>query len=90
MVKWFEIGKEMDLTGQELRDFVKERETAAREERVQLLELKRNEITVLELKKSLAESSKSEETKPALSSYVAKPPKLPPFKEDVDDLDSYL
>ena len=44
MDKWIEIGKEMSLAGQQLMDFVREREAAAREERVQLLELKRNEL----------------------------------------------
>ena len=90
MDKWLAIGKEKNLAGQQLMDFMRERETAAREERVQLLELKRNEITVLEMKKNLAECSKDEESKPVSSSFVTSCPKLPTFNEELDDLDAYL
>ena len=87
MDKWIELGKEMSLAGKELLDFVKERENAAREERVQLLELKRNEIQILELKKNLADSNEEETVGQRPPN---RPPKLPVFQEDTDDLDCYL
>ena len=92
MDKWIELGREMSLEGKELMDFVKERENAAREERVQLLELKRNEIRILELKKDLGVSSKEEgrQDTPTCTFASSCTPKLPLFKEDVDDLDCYL
>ncbi|XP_041483470.1 uncharacterized protein LOC121430260 [Lytechinus variegatus] len=88
MEKWAEIGKAEGLEGESLLQFVRERESAAREERVQLLELKRNEIAILELKTKLSESRiENEET---LSKPKVKVPKLPIFNEEKDDLDSYL
>ena len=47
MDKWVEIGKAEGLEGTDLRDFIRERESAAREERVQLLELKKITIAYL-------------------------------------------
>ena len=90
MDKWVEIGRTEGLGGKELLEFVREREAAAREERVQLLELKKNEITILELKTKLVESRKDEEDKSMPTTNQPKIPKLPAFKEEVDDLDCYL
>ena len=89
MEKWAEIGKAEGLEGDMLLEFIRERESAAREERVQLLELKRNEITILELKKELNETRVNDEEK-STPNTKPKIPKLPVFKEEVDDLDSYL
>ena len=90
MDKWVEIGKAEGLEGTELREFIRERDSAAREERVQLLELKKNEITILELKTKLADSRKDEEPRPVSTPSQPKIPKLPVFQEESDDLDSYL
>ena len=90
MAKWGEIGREGGLAGKELIDFVKEREAAAREERVQLLELKKDEIKILELKSKLVESRNEEEDRSVPVTTQPKIPKLPVFQEEIDDLDSYL
>ena len=90
MAKWIDVGREMNLEGKELMEFVRERDNVAREERVQLLELKKDEIKILELKKDLADSSKDED-RPDTSPYpTSRTPKLPVFNDGVDDLDCYL
>ena len=90
MAKWIEVGQEMSLEGKELLEFIRERESVAREERVQLLELKKDEIKILELKKDLAESSKDESKTDTFPHPLSHTPKLPVFNDDVDDLDCYL
>ena len=95
MEKWFEIGKEIGLTGIDLTDFIKERESAAREERVQNLELRRNEIAILEMQVRLQEMKQEDnedDTKDSKDDKGgnARTPKLPFFDEGKDDLDAYL
>ncbi len=76
MDKWVELGKEIGLSGEGLLDFVRERESAAREDRVQMLELKRQERDIIEMqvrvKELEAEAKEShdvsiEEKKPVLN-----------------------
>nr|XP_054770765.1 uncharacterized protein LOC129278644 [Lytechinus pictus] len=88
MDTWAKLGKEAGLEGVDLINFVKEREASAREERVQMLELKRNEIKILELKQQLEETKTNAEF---AENFIAQSaPKLSPFNEDGDDFDSYL
>ena len=88
MDSWTKLGKEAGLEGNDLITFVKEREAVAREERAQMLELKRNEIKILELQQELVEAKSNE--RPVENTSVHNAPKLPPFNENSDDLDSYL
>ena len=100
MNRWFELGKEIGLTGTDLADFIKERECAGREQRVQNLEQTRNEIDlkrhekeVLDLQLRL-QNVKTEQPDGIDESRVmtntARTPKLPVFDESKDDLDAYL
>jgi hypothetical protein len=43
MDKWLEIGRDMELAGEDLIAFVREREKVARDERAELLELRKQE-----------------------------------------------
>ena len=103
MEKWFEIGKEIGLTGADLTDFIREREIAARDDRAQSIELRRSELELRqnereimemqlrlqELKRENPEEGDQEEKKGSRVNS-AKAPKLPVFDEAKDDLDAYL
>ncbi|XP_038052264.1 uncharacterized protein LOC119724977 [Patiria miniata] len=93
MEKWVEVGKEMGLQGGDLMDFIRERERAAKEERMELRSLKKQEQEILEMRMKVheAESKPGKEVKPTVTTNTkAKMPKLPSFHDDKDDLDSYL
>ncbi len=97
MDKWVELGKEMGLLGQGLLDFVREREreSVAREDRVQMLELKRQEKDIVEMQLQVKQleaqegqvSYPSGDKKPKITGRT---PKLPIFHDEKDDLDAYI
>lgn len=92
MEKWTEVGKDLGLEGKDLVEFIRERENAAREERAQMLELRRCEKEVLDKQLAIKQMDRDEENESRKSQTITrgKPPKLPPFEDDRDDIDSYL
>ena len=98
--KYLKIGQAIGLSGTELQAYidkcvreVKEAQTKAREDRVELLELKRQEKEVVELQLALAKAKPVEsesETQSSSNRLRARTPKLPAFNDGKDDIDAYL
>ncbi|XP_006823695.1 uncharacterized protein LOC102806650, partial [Saccoglossus kowalevskii] len=89
MDKWMELGREMGLGGEDLMSFVREREKFARDERAQLMELRKHEKDILELRLQ-AKREHGEIAVGERDSGYANAPKLPLFNEDKDDLDAWV
>ena len=97
--KWFDIGKELGLSGTELISFVKEREDkerderqASREDRKKEEEMLDKEEKILQMKLELARvqgQSRSDSSNENGRSLVPTP-KLPHFVEGKDNMDAYL
>ncbi|XP_033730041.1 uncharacterized protein LOC117319318 [Pecten maximus] len=99
MQGWIDLGTKLGLEDEALQDFVKEQQDREREERAAVREelrlkeereLKLMELTVQEKTEAVRLQTMArgrEEGKARLGRYN---PKLPPFDETKDDLDSYL
>ena len=96
MDKWIELGKEIGLSGQGLLDFVREREVAARQDRAQMLELKREEREIIEMQLKVKEleaeaiENQVSDANDKKTKTSCRTPKLPIFHDDKDDLDAYI
>ncbi|XP_063959750.1 uncharacterized protein LOC135155081 [Lytechinus pictus] len=94
--KWFEIGKELGLSGPELLSFVGEREQLEREERRANREVRKEEEKIMEMKLELARvQSQSRSDSMIDNGYgngrsLVPTPKLPHFVEGKDNMDAYL
>ena len=96
VVKLVEVGEKLGFSGTELQNFVREEQNKAREDRVQQLEIRRQERenSELQLKIETERRAQSEQTKASTANVAgrqkAKSPKLPPFCDTRDNIDSYL
>lgn len=103
MERLAELGEKMGLNGEDLRQFVLEQQAIERDERQREREFRRVEADkeeaererrhMLEIKRLEMEAAEiSKPVKAELPVYFerAKLPKLPPFQDGKDDLDSYL
>ena len=93
--KWFEIGKELGLTGSELLSFVDNREKLDRDERQANREERNEEEQILKMKLELARIQNSSSgihnsNENGNGRRLAPAPKLPPFVEGKDNMDAYL
>ena len=90
--KLIEAGEKFGLSGQELKDFIKDQQDRARDERAELLELKKTENETAHLNLKIVENQKElkSNVKTEVNRAQARTPKLPTFNEDKDDLDAYL
>ena len=89
LAKIIAAGKEFGLSGVDLKNFVTEEQTRQREERVEMLELRKHEKETVELQLKLAQE-KHVKSESNAESCRARAPKLPPFHDDKDNIDSYL
>ncbi|KAJ8044259.1 hypothetical protein HOLleu_11669 [Holothuria leucospilota] len=96
---FIEMGKDLGLQGQELLEFAKERELAVKQERQIIEDRERDERQskrahekeMKEYELRIAETAtKSNSSSTGTSSFSSKLPKLPVFKDNIDDMDSYL
>ena len=90
LAKLMEVGKELDFSGSDLMDFIKEQQDRARDERAEQLELKKTEQETARLNLRIVESQQNVGAAIDVGRQKARTPKLPPFHEDKDDLDAYL
>ena len=94
--QWLDLGKELGLTGQELFDFVKEREDAAREDRAAAREDRQKQLEILDKQIALEKAKKENQSvRTDLHSNEShhsstKFPKLPHFVDGKDNMDAYL
>ena len=94
--EWIRLGERLGLKGEALTQFVKEKEEEylAREERAQRRDSEQRERErshELLLKDKELELEKIKQSKPAIEPLGIGPkPKLPPFNEQVDDIDAYI
>ena len=89
--KLIAAGKEFGLSGEDLKTFVTEEQKKQRDERAELLELRRQEKETAEIQLAIArENQAKSEQKLSSDSCKARSPKLPPFHDDKDNIDAYL
>ncbi|XP_041477551.1 uncharacterized protein LOC121425534 [Lytechinus variegatus] len=82
-------GKEFGLTGEALKKFVSDEQKKQRDERAELLELKKREKETAEIQLEI-EREKNVKGESKSVGQRAWSPKLPPFHEDKDNIDAYL
>ncbi|XP_041471848.1 uncharacterized protein LOC121421249 [Lytechinus variegatus] len=82
-------GEKFGFTGEDLRNFVSEEQKKQREERVQLLELRRQEKETAEIQLEI-ERQRNAKSESSSDGIRARSPKLPRFYEDKDNIDAYL
>ncbi|XP_054762005.2 uncharacterized protein LOC129268475 [Lytechinus pictus] len=82
-------GKEFGLTGEALKNFVSDEQKKQRDERAELLELKKQEKETAEIQLEI-EREKNVKGESKSVGQKARTPKLPPFHEDKDNIDAYL
>ena len=89
--KLIAAGKELGLSGDDLKTFVSDEQKRQREERAELLELRRQEkeTAEIQLKIALEKQAKCEQ-KQNHDNHKARSPKLPAFHDDKDNIDAYL
>ena len=99
-----ELGREIGLTGDDLLNFVREREQAARDSRAQEMELRRQDLEIKRYERDILQTKMQLQTKQeslnvtgseeggATSHRRVLPriPKLPVFDDIKDDMDAYL
>ena len=85
--KLITAGKEFGLSGEDLKTFVTEEQKKQRDERAELLELRRQEKETAEIQLAIArENQAKSEQKLSSDSCKARSPKLPPFHDDKDNI----
>ncbi|XP_071479832.1 uncharacterized protein [Diadema antillarum] len=89
LAKLTEIGEKFGFSGEELRQFVTDEQKRLREERADMLELRRQERETAELQLAIARE-KQTKSESSSNGCKARSPKLPPFQEDKDNIDAYL
>ena len=94
--QWLELGKDLGLTGQDLFNFIKEREDAAREDRAAAREDRQKQLDILDKQIALENARKENQGNrsdlPSDESRHSstKSPKLPHFVDGKDNMDAYL
>ena len=94
--QWIELGKELGLSGQDLLNFIKEREDTAREDRVAAREDRQKELEILDKQLALENVKKENQSARLDVSHSeshhssSKSPKLPHFVDGKDNMDAYL
>ncbi|XP_071493976.1 uncharacterized protein [Diadema antillarum] len=89
LAKLTEIGEKFGFSGEELRQFVTDEQKRLREERADMLELRRQERETAELQLAIARE-KQTKSESSSNGCKARSPKLPLFQEDKDNIDAYL
>ncbi|XP_072180111.1 uncharacterized protein [Diadema setosum] len=88
--KLHRIGESLGLSGSELREFIQEEQTRAREARVEERDRVKRELELTELNLQLERERQRGERDTGASRAHVRPPKLPTFEEGKDNLDTYL
>ncbi|XP_072174277.1 uncharacterized protein [Diadema setosum] len=88
--KLHRIGESLGLSGSELREFIQEEQTRAREVRVEERDRVKRELELTELNLQLERERQRGERDTGASRAHVRPPKLPTFEEGKDNLDTYL
>ena len=76
------VGKELGFSGSDLKDFIKEQQDRARDERAEQLELKKTEQETARLNLRIVESQEKIGAAIDAGRQKARTPKLPLFLED--------
>ena len=94
LAKLIEAGEKFGLSGEDLKQFVKDEQSRQREERAELLQLKKHERDTAELQLEIEREKRASidlnESATQNARFKAKSPKLPPFHEDKENIDAYL
>ena len=94
LAKLIEAGEKFGLSGEDLKQFVKGEQSRQREERAELLQLKKHERDTAELQLEIEREKRASidlnESATQNAKFKAKSPKLPPFHEDKENIDAYL